>query len=102
MATDRRSKDGANSGAGVDWTFLPSSKITLRGFAARTFTSGTGDDDNAYQFSFDYTSDKVGYFAQYLMIGADAKAEMGFITRTDIRRMDQFFRVSPRPQMLGQ
>ena len=47
MATDRRSKDGSNSGAGIDWTFLPSPKITLRGFAARTCTSGAGGDDNA-------------------------------------------------------
>jgi hypothetical protein len=51
--------------------------------------------------SADYTSDRFGVVAQHLMVGPEAQARMGFITRTDIRRTDAFGRYTVRPSARG-
>ena len=40
-------------------------------------------------------------FAQHLVIGPEADAQMGFVTREDIRRNEVFGRVTLRPRLLG-
>lgn len=101
ILTDRRTSHSSNTGIGADWSFWPHSTLNMQGFVARTFTSGEGGDDYAYRLSVDYGSDHLGFFGQHLTIGPEANAEMGFITRTDIRRTDGFFRSTARPTFLG-
>lgn len=100
MLTDRRTRRGANTGAGIDWTYWLTGTLNVQGFVARTFTRGRRAD-NAYRLALDMTGDKIGFTVQHIMVGAETQADMGFITRTEIRRTDAFFRVSPRPQTLG-
>nr|NIM47936.1 hypothetical protein [Gemmatimonadales bacterium] len=101
MLTDRRYAGGSNTAGGLDWSFWPTATLNVQGFVARTATSGPGGDDSAYRIGVDLQQDRYGFSAQYLMIGPEATADVGFITRTDTRRTDAFVRVTPRPGMLG-
>ena len=101
IATDRRTRDTANSTLGLDWSFWLTKRLNFTGYAAQMFTKGEGGDDGAYQVSFDYTADKWGFFNEFVSIGPDARADLGFITRTGIRKFQQTFRVSPRPKVFG-
>jgi hypothetical protein len=101
MLTDRRYSGGWNTAGGIDFSFWPGSALNLQGFVAGTATSGEGGDDFAYRGAVDYQQDSYGLTAQYLVIGPEAEAETGFITRTDIRRTETFVRLTPRPRILG-
>lgn len=101
MVTDRRWAHGWNTAGGVDWSFWPAAALNLQGFVAGTATSGPGGDDYAYRIAVDYQQDRFGISSQYLRIGPEANADVGFITREDIRRADVFMRFTPRPDVLG-
>ena len=97
MLTDRRREGDSNTAAGLDASFWPTGSLNLQAFLARTFTSGPGGDDGAYRLGVDYSSDRVGGAGEYLEVGPEANAEMGFITRTDMRRVTLFGRYTVRP-----
>jgi hypothetical protein len=101
IATDRRDEGTYNSSFGADFSLWPAQGLNLQGFAARTQTRGEGGDDEAYRVVADFTGDHLGFLASYLVIGPDADAQTGFITRTDIQRSDLFVRWTPRPDVLG-
>jgi hypothetical protein len=101
MLVDRRDRAGANTAAGVDASFWPAARLKVQAFAAHTWTRGAGGDGSAWRVSADYTSDRFGVVAQHLMVGPEAQARMGFITRTDIRRTDAFGRYTVRPSARG-
>ncbi len=101
MLTDLRRGDFWNTAAGLDVSLWPTSALNLQGFLAATATSGVGGDDEAYRLMVDYTGDWIGFFVQHLFIAPEANAELGFITRTDIRKSDGLLRLTPRPQVLG-
>ncbi|MFQ5599805.1 MAG: DUF5916 domain-containing protein [Candidatus Krumholzibacteriia bacterium] len=101
MLTDRRGGDAANTTTGVDASLWLNSSLNLQTFAAWTFTEGEGGDDHAYKISLDYTANRYGFFGQHLTVGPDAQADVGFVTRTDIRRSEAYFRYTPRPKILG-
>jgi hypothetical protein len=100
MATDRRSADSWNTAGGADLS-LWRGGLNLQGFYGRTATAGTGGDDGAYRLAVDFTGDRYGFLVQHLGVGPEANAGMGFITRTDIRRNDLWFRTSHRPRVAG-
>jgi len=101
MVVDRRDEAGANTAGGIDASFWPAASLNVQAFAAHTWTRGPGGDGSAWRVSADYTSDRFGLYAQHLMVGPEAKAEAGFITRTDIRRTDAFGRFTVRPSAAG-
>jgi hypothetical protein len=101
MVADRRSAEHWNTAGGVDWSLWPTRRLNLQGFLSGTTTKGAGGEGTAFQAQADYTSDHFGFNISHLSISPDARAEMGFITRTDIRSSSAFFRVTPRPEMLG-
>ena len=101
LVTDRRTSEGWNTTGGVDWSFWPTSRLVFRGFASATATSGAGGEGSAFQGQFDYTSNYFGFNIAHLSISPDARADMGFITRTDVRQSTAFFRVTPRPHAVG-
>ena len=101
MVTDRRHADAGNTAGGVDGSFWVTPSLNLQGFAAYTWTSGAGGDDAAWRVGANYDTDRVGLVAQHLMVGPEADAQMGFVTRRDIRRTDASARYTLRPSFLG-
>ncbi len=101
MVTDQRDGNRSNTVAAVDGSFWPRRTLNVRGFYTRSFTSGEGGDDHTYSVSADYSTDLVGASVQHLTVGPEARADLGFITRTDIRQTSAEFRLSPRPGRLG-
>ena len=88
MIVDRRDGDGSNTAGGLDASFWPADTVNLQAFAARTWTDGRSGDSGAWRVSGDYSGDRFGLSAQHLVIGPDADPQVGFVTRTDIRRTD--------------
>jgi hypothetical protein len=101
MVTDQRDGDRSNTVAGVDGSFWPQPTLNLTGFYTRSFTSGDGGNDHSYSVVADYQTDLIGAEVQHLTVGPEAQADLGFITRTDIRQSSAQFRVSPRPGRWG-
>ena len=101
MLTDRRSADSANTVGGLDFSVWPTQALNLQGFGARTTTKGPGGDDGAWRLAADYQTGRVGASSSYLVVGPDADAQAGFVTRTDIRRTDFNGRLTFRPDVLG-
>ena len=101
MLTDLRRDGYWNTAVGLDASFWPTSVVNLRGFLASTATAGEGGEDQAYNVMVDYTGDWIGFFGQHLFIGPAANADIGFITRPDIRKSDVFLRLTPRPPILS-
>ncbi len=97
ILTDRRGRDDSNTAGGTDWSFWPKPSLNVQGFLAATATSGPGGDGLAYRLAADYSGDRRGFLLQYLTIGPETNAPMGFITRTDIRRGDALGRLTFRP-----
>ena len=75
--------------------------MNVQVFAARTQTFGPGGDDAAYRAALLYSGNRFGFSGDYMVIGPETNAEMGFITRTDIRRFSGDGRVTFRPLRLG-
>jgi len=101
MLTDRRDHNGWNTVGGVDWSFWPTGTLNIQGYGVRTATSDVGGDDFSYRVNLDFSTDRVGWNLQQLMVGPETTADMGFVTRTDMRRTDGHIRLSPRPRVLG-
>lgn len=101
MVTDRRTADTANTVAGLDWSVWPTGRINVQGFVAATATTGPGGNDVAGRLNATMEGDRVGFNADYLYVGPEARAEMGFITREDIHRATGFVRGTVRPRVLG-
>jgi hypothetical protein len=101
MATDRRGSGDANTVAGADfqWYVLPT--LQASGFASRSSTEGLGGEGWVYQASLNWTEDLRGGFLQILNVDPGATASAGFVTRTDIRRVQGAIRGSVRPGLLG-
>ncbi len=102
MLTDVRRAGGYwNTAGGVDASLWPSTLLNLQGFYARTATAGPGGEGAAYRLAADYQADRVGVTAYTLGVAPEATADLGFITREDMRRYESFGRVTPRPRVLG-
>jgi hypothetical protein len=101
MAADRRAEDRHNTAGGIDWSLWPTKTMNLQGFLAQTVTSGPGGDGRAYRLGVGYNTDRVGFSGHHIMVGAEAKADMGFITRKDMRRTKGLLRLTGRPSAFG-
>ncbi len=101
MVTDRRDKEDSNTVAAVDGSFWLRPTLNVKGFFSRSFTSGVGGEGNAYAAAVEYETDFVGASLSHLTIDPEAQADIGFITRTDIRKTDAELRLSPRPGRWG-
>jgi hypothetical protein len=101
MLTDRRGAGPANTVAGVDGRFYLHPTLVLDAFASRSATEGAGGGGTAYAASLDFTTDPYGFFLEHFVVGPDATASSGFITRTDIRKSSLFLRRRIRPRCAG-
>ncbi|MCZ6917245.1 MAG: DUF5916 domain-containing protein [Gemmatimonadetes bacterium] len=100
MVTRVGSTDATNVAGGLDWSLWPTKTLNIQGFAART-SNPSGGDATAYRLGVDYQTDRVGFSGQHLYIGPNTQADLGFITRTDIRRNHGLLRLTGRPSALG-
>jgi len=101
MVTDRRDENGSNTVAGFDGSIWLRPTLNVKGFFTQSFTTGSGGDGSAYSGSVDYSTDFWGASFQHLTVEPGARADLGFITRTDIRQTSADLRFSPRPGRWG-
>lgn len=102
MLTDLRRAGGYwNTAGGIDASLWPTGQLNVQGFYARTATAGAGGEGAAYRIAADYQADRIGVTAYTIGVAPDAIADLGFITREDMRRYEAFGRVTPRPRVLG-
>jgi hypothetical protein len=101
------SKDPLSSGAdfnraaGFDFNLAFGSNFQSAGFLAKTFSPGRSGGDWAGHLNALWTSDLLSADLSYTDIGTDFDAEMGFVPRTDIRKLRANVAVAPRPDILG-
>ena len=101
MVTDRRDKETSNTVAAVDGSFWLRPTLNVKGFLTRSFTSGAGGEGNAFAATVEYETDFLGASFSHLTVDPEAQADMGFITRTDVRTTEAELRLSPRPGRWG-
>jgi hypothetical protein len=100
MLTDKNPGEEGdyNRALGVDanLSFLEGS-TNLTGFAAQTWTPGSQEANQAWYLEFDRRAGDVELSASYLDVGDDFDPEIGFVPRTDIRRLRSRLRYRSRP-----
>ncbi len=101
MVTDKRRQGHANTAGGLDASLWLTGSLNLQAFLARTQTTGEGGEGTAARVGAEYETDALGARTQWMRIGPDTDAQMGFITRTDIERYGGEMRFSARPSALG-
>jgi len=87
MVADRRTASASGTDFGGDASLWATSRLNLSGFAART-TRSDGASDWAGRAAAEYQADPVYLYGEYLRIGPSAGTAMGFVTQTDVRRVD--------------
>ncbi len=101
MVTDRRDSDGSNTVVGVDGSFWLSPRLNMRGFFTQSYTSGAGGEGATVSGRVEYSSDLIGGSLEHLTVEPQAQADLGFITRRNIRQTGADLRLSPRPGRWG-
>jgi hypothetical protein len=74
--------------------------LILRAWAAKTSTPGLNDRDEAFTVEADYNSVKWAYRLTYGQVGNDFNPEVGFLSRSDYRRINGFLMRRFRPDDL--
>ncbi len=90
-----------NRGAGFDFDLSFGRSLKMGGFAAKTFTPDLEGKGWAANFDFVWQSDFLIANGSYTDIGENFNAELGFITRTDIRKYRLNVGIGPRPNILN-
>jgi hypothetical protein len=100
MLTDRRTSVGSRTDFGADASLWATSRLNLQGFTART-TRSDGAADWAVRGAAEYQADPVYLYGEYLQIGKDAETGIGFVTRTDTKRVSGKAQFTLRPRIPG-
>lgn len=90
-----------NRAAGLDFNLAFGPGFKTDGFLARTFTPGLKNDDWAGAVNSSYADDFWDFGLSYTDIGENFNSELGFVPRTDIRKIKLNTGVGPRPRFLG-
>ena len=101
LSKDSLSSGDYNRAVGLDFNLAFGSHVQGTGFLAKTFSPDLSGADLAGHLGFIYQSDFFSNDISYTDIGENFNAEMGFIPRTDIRKLRWNVGVSPRPKFLG-
>ncbi|MCE5251868.1 carbohydrate binding family 9 domain-containing protein [bacterium] len=93
-----------NTTAGMDVfyqtnRFLGNKNFSVRGDVTGSFTDGRHEDNLFGRLFIDYPNDLIDSFWELYHVGERFNPEIGFITRTGIRRVNGAVRVYPRPQI---
>lgn len=104
------SQDGLsdyNRAVGVDGGWVIGPHITMTTVLAKSFSEGSGNRDQgsgptmAGVVDYAWKNDRFNYGAQYLDVGKDFNAEMGYIPRLDVRALKGRAQWTPRPKWGG-
>ncbi len=100
------SKDPLDGGAynratGLDFNLAFGPGFKTDGFLARTFSPGLKGKDWAGAVNSSYADDFWDFGLSYTDIGENFDSELGFVPRTDIRKIKLNTGVGPRPRFLG-
>jgi len=90
-----------NRGAGFDFNLAFGTSLQIGGFAAKTISPDTKGKDRAAYLDLSYWSDFWVVDMSYTDIGENFNSEIGFIPRTDIRKIRANIGISPRPNFLN-
>src|SRR5437667_5451492 len=103
MATDKQSGsplDPYNRSGGVDAKFVLFGNLNLRGYYAKSWTSGL-QGDNAAGGRLTYANNWFNIYAGHGVTEKNFNAEMGFVTRIDDQPTIFQFNFTPRPHVLN-
>jgi hypothetical protein len=104
IATDKESgspTDPYNHAFGVDAKFLLFQNLNLRGYYAKTWTSGLHGDNAAFGGRLTYANNWFNVYAGHGVTERNFNAEIGFVTRTDDQPTIATFTFTPRPRING-
>jgi hypothetical protein len=87
-----------NQVGGIDVLLAPTQDLTINAYVARSDTPGTGNDDASYRARVEYTADRAGLQAEYLVVGDDFTPDAGLMRREDFRRSFVEGRLGGRPK----
>jgi len=90
-----------NQVAVADLNLAFSENSTVNGFFAKSYTPGLEGSDHLINVHAEWATDRASAFGDYVDIGDDFNAEMGFVPRTGIRKYRAQLYYSPRPRVLG-
>ena len=94
----RANGTSSNQTFGVDANLAFFQNVGIKGYYAKTRTPGLSGNDASYLGQFAYNADRYGFVYQHLTIGEHFNPEVGFMSRSDIRRHYTGVRFSPRPK----
>ena len=104
MATDKQSGsplDPYNRSGGVDAKFVLFGNLNLRGYYAKSWTSGLQGDNAALGGRLTYANNWFNIYAGHGVTEKNFNAEMGFVTRIDDQPTIFQFNFTPRPHVLN-
>jgi hypothetical protein len=104
MATDKESGnpfDPYNRSGGLDAKFVLFKNLNLRGYYAKSWTQGIGNDNAAFGGRMTYANDWFNLYAGHGVTEKNFNAEVGFVTRTDDQPTIFQFNLTPRPHALN-
>lgn len=104
MATDKESGnplDPYNRSGGVDAKFVFFRNLNLRGYYAKTWTSGLHTDNTALGGRLTYANNWFNIYAGHGLTEKNFNSEMGFVTRIDDQPTIFQVNLTPRPRFWG-
>src|SRR6266852_3962767 len=104
MATDKQSGsplDPYNRSGGVDAKFVLFGNLNLRGYYAKSWTSGLQGDNTALGGRLTYANNWFNIYAGHGVTEKNFNPEIGFVTRIDDQPTIFQFNFTPRPHVRG-
>ena len=104
IATDKESGnpfDPYNRSGGVDAKFVVFGNLNLRGYYAKTWTSGLHGDNTALGGRLTYANNWFNIYAGHGVTEKNFNPEIGFVTRIDDQPTIVQFNFTPRPHVLN-
>ena len=92
---------GSSQLAVTDVNLAVTTNTTIHAFMAKSRTPGLVGPDHAAAVHAEWVTDGASVFGDYVDIGDDFNAEIGFVPRTGIRKVRAQTFWSPRPGKLG-
>jgi hypothetical protein len=86
---------------GIDGQWGIGENLLINGWAAKTETPGYDERDDAFGVRADFNSEQWTYNLSYTEVGADFNPEVGFLARSDYRKVNGFLLRRIRPDGLG-
>jgi len=104
IATDKESGnpfDPYNRSGGVDAKFVVFGNLNLRGYYAKTWTSGLHGDNTALGGRLTYANNWFNIYSGHGVTEKNFNPEIGFVTRIDDQPTIVQFNFTPRPHVLN-